>query len=452
MITWRLKKGAGESLRRGHPWGFAKEFDYGNTANAHPGSFVRVVDDKNNMVSFGYGNSTGALSFRRLPIMDHPKLAAMASVGPQSADFQAWVSEQIVKAWTRRRNQGFRGSYRIVFSEADGLPGLILDRYELTDSVSQGGQVLAAQILTAGMENIWGEGAGLMQKVVAGLGETSWEQTIVVERKDVSIRKLEGLAMTGAKILHFGSALPEASAEVEEQIAFLNQAAVQVQYRGANAKPDSFVELKADLYGGQKTGFFLDQSQNMEIVLQHLRKLELKELRVLDLCSYVGHWSLQLGQFAKERGIEFSSALVDVSSEALKRASSNLTAAGLKSECFELDVMKEIKALPAGPFDVVIADPPAFVKAKKDLPQGLHAYLKLNTEAALRVKPGGLLVTCSCSGAVSEEDLLAMMPKVLQRSGREGRLLARGQQGLDHPWDPCFPEGRYLKMLMTEIW
>lgn len=447
MITWRLKKSQGEDLRRGHPWGFARDLDLGSSS-APAGSFVRIVDEKNQMLAFGYGNPGTALAFRALPLKDHPHLASMASVGPNSTEFQDWVVEHLQKSWQQRRDQGFQGSYRLVFSEVDGLPGLILDRYELAHSA---GQVLAAQILTAGMERIWGDGYGLMQKLVERMGLQPWDETVVVERKDASIRKLEGLPVLPSRFVHFGNAV--AGGEVKEREDYLRRVPVKVQFRGPQDKDDEFVVLKADLWEGQKTGFFLDQSQNMEIVLRELaRQIPTGgRLRMLDLCCYVGHWSLQAGRMAQSRALDFSSALVDVSSEALDRAQDNLKSAGLAAEIFEVDVMKDLKAWPEGPFDLVVADPPAFVKAKKDRPTGLHAYLKMNTEALLKIRPGGWLVTCSCSGLVSEADLLEMLPRALARAGRQGRILARGQQGLDHPWDPHFPEGHYLKMILTQV-
>lgn len=433
MITWKLRRGA--SFRKGHPWTFAKDLEI-EADRMEPGSFVRIVSEKNEVLDFGYGNPRCALAFRSLPLLDHPKLAAMASVGPGATDFQEWVRERVVAAWRRREELGFRGSYRLVFSEADGLPGLILDRYELAEG---GGQVLAAQILTAGFERIWGDGVGLMKGVVALKGG-DWERTVLVERKDVSVRKIEGLEVLAPRVLHAGAGM-----DAEK----LRHARVRMTSQAPGADDD--VTLTADLFEGQKTGFFLDQSWNMRLVLSLVADRRPARLRVLDLCSYVGHWSLQLGHLARRQGAEFHADLVDVSAAALTRARANLEAAGLASESFELDVLKDIDRWPAGPYDVVIADPPAFVKAKKDLPQGQHAYLKLNTEAAKRVAPGGLLVSCSCSGAVSEEDLAQAVAKAAARTGRGATILGRGQQGADHPWRTNFPEGRYLKMQITRF-
>lgn len=443
MITWKIKKGA--AFRRDHPWGFAKDFDI-EANRMQAGDFVRIVNDKNEMLAFGYGNPQCALAFRALPLMDHPQLAAMASVGAAGKDFQNWVVEQIIRAWKRRRVQGFEGSYRIVFSEGDGLPGLILDRYSVREE--QGStQVLAAQILTAGFDRIWGDGTSILNAVVEGMfGDLGldWSQTIVVERKDVNIRKVEGLPVLPPRILHWGGA----SLGGQENLEILRFAPVQV----AGQIGERFLTLTADLFEGQKTGFFLDQSWNMRIVLQILAQRQLSQLRVLDLCSYVGHWSLQLGAWAAAGGIAFQADLVDVSQEALKRAQSNLKNSGLESTPYHLDVLEGQEKWPPGPYDIVIADPPAFVKAKKDLPQGLHAYFKLNTEAIKRLKSGGILVSCSCSGAVSEEDLQQAVGKALGRAGRSGQILARGQQGWDHPWLVNFPEGRYLKALITQVY
>lgn len=452
MITWKLKKSS--SYRKGHPWIMARDLEI-EADRVEPGSFVRIVNEKHEVLDFGYGNPRSALAFRSLPLLQHPKLAAIASVGPGSADFQLWVVEKISEAWDRRVKLGFQGSYRLVFSETDGLPGLILDLYELAGPVGEAiGQVLAAQILTAGFERIWGDGVGLMQKLVtlrqaqpSGRRSTfSWEQTLVVERKDVNIRKLEGLEVKEPAVIHWGSSFGDLDLERLRHM--------QVLVASRAVGDAGCLVMEADLFEGQKTGFFLDQSLNMQLVLQVLEARlasGLKTLRVLDLCSYVGHWSLQLGHFAKKHGLAFQADLLDVSKNALSRAAANLRRAGLESQNFELDVLKDTAEWPLGPYDVIIADPPAFVKAKKDLPQGLHAYLKLNTEAVKRVAPGGLLISCSCSGAVSEQDLADAVGKAVTRVGRRGLILGRGQQGWDHPWAVDFPEGRYLKMQITQI-
>lgn len=453
MNTWKLKKGAEAeiSVRKGHPWVFGKDLDQPEE-RAQSGSFVRLMDSKNQLVAFGYGNLSSAISFRALPLLDHPGMAAMASVGPQSSDFQNWLVEKIVRAWSQRLSMGFQASFRVVFSEGDGLPGLIIDRYLMSAAPGETReQVLAIQVLTAGMEKIWGEGLPLMEAVTKKTAELSasfpitWENTFVVERKDVSVRKHEGLEVFPPKTLKTSQRF----SDFETANTFLTAAPVSVEALGA---PGTTLELLADLQGGQKTGFFLDQSLNMSLVMQMLERRGGKSLKVLDLCSYVGHWSLQLGAFAKARGMEFETALVDISGDALKRASENLTKAGLKFTLHELDVMKETQQWPGGDYDVVIADPPAFVKAKKDLTLGLKAYQKLNTEATKRVKAGGLLVTCSCSGLVSENELTNLLPVSFNRASREGRILCRGNQGADHPWNPAFPEGRYLKMILSRIW
>lgn len=439
MITWKLRKSA--TPRKGHPWIFAKDLEI-EAHRASPGDFVRVVNDKNEMVSFGYGNPRCALAFRALPLAGHPDFAKMASVGPASAEFRAWVADRVVAAWKEREAAGFRGSYRIVFSEADDLPGLILDRYELSET---DGQVLAAQILTAGFERIWGDGTSLIEMIVNKHG-SDWERTILVERKDAGIRKVEGLEVLAPQVRYRGEKM---TAWTEEKLKF-----ARVRMKAQGPADEGFVNLTADLIEGQKTGFFLDQSWNMRLVMALLHDrvgARMGPLRVLDLCSYVGHWSLQLGRFAKARGLEFHADLVDVSAAALARAEANLAAADLSRSCYELDVLKDAESWPKGPYDIVIADPPAFVKAKKDLPQGVHAYMKLSAEAARRVRDGGLLVSCSCSGAVDEEDLARAVAQAAARDGRRALILGRGQQGADHPWRPQFPEGRYLKMQITQF-
>lgn len=423
MKEWHLKKGADQRVRSGHPWVFAHELENSPT-DVTPGSPVRLLDAKGNFVASGYGNHHSKIVFRGLS---------------WKKDEDVFTEQELVRriqnAILRRIEMGFFYSCRLVFSESDDLPGLILDRYLTKDDH----QVLSFQILTAGMNRWISDPVKILNRVVQGLNSKSflsWDKTVVISRCDVSVRKLEGLSVEEGRVLHGSGDFRKVTVKVQDQ---------------SSEKPE-FLLLTADLIEGQKTGFFMDQTKNMKLAIDMIQKRNWgPQVRVLDLCSYVGHWSLQLGNAFRKMGVQAQLVCADVSKEALAFAESNLKSAGLNCESVLVDVLKETEKWPEGPFDVVIVDPPAFVKNRKDLPTGEHAYMKLNSEAFKRVKPGALVVSCSCSGLVDQGLFEGALAKALRRSGRRGVWAGQGGQGEDHPVLPWFPDGRYLKMVITEI-
>ncbi len=424
-ISWRLKKGEGKRVSAHHPWIFSNQLSH-SPKGIEKGAFVELTGDHNEFIAYGYGNPNSLISFRVLSW----------DITQRNLWNEAFLVERLTAAWQRRLDRGFKNSYRVAFSEADQLPGLVVDRFQL-----KGHQVLAFQVLTAGMEKWLVNPLAVLEKVVARLSPQvgcAWDNTLVVERKDTSIRKMEGLEIVPPKIL-------KSAAGIEDPEKFLSEAAV------LTTGPAGDLQLFADLFRGQKTGFFLDQSFNMQLVQQILKSKPLqKKMRILDLCCYVGHWSLQLAAGLKELGIEAEVSLVDVSASSLERAAKTMRNAGITFDCHEVDVLKEVSKWPEGVFDVIIVDPPAFAKSRKDLPMAEHAYIKLNAEAYRRAAPGGLVVSCSCSGLVDEKLFSDCLAKALRKAGREGQWLVRGGQGFDHPVSPNFPEGKYLKMFVTE--
>ncbi|NDD93374.1 methyltransferase domain-containing protein, partial [bacterium] len=210
------------------------------------------------------------------------------------------------------------------------------------------------------------------------------------------------------------------------------------------------LEFQVDLLGGQKTGFFLDQWANIQLVLQRIEQWPVatrrKQIRILDLCCYVGQWSAQLSRFFEQRGIQVEITLVDSSRAALQSAEKNVKASGATQiKTVETDVLRGLADLPDRAFDLVISDPPALIKGRKDVPVGTHAYLQLHTQAARLVAEQGVWVACSCSGLLTEESFLETISKAARRQSRKFSWVARGGQAPDHPILAEFPEGRYLK-------
>jgi len=153
----------------------------------------------------------------------------------------------------------------------------------------------------------------------------------------------------------------------------------------------------------------------------------------------------------KSAGIECETTLVDVSKEALAFAKHNAERQGAKAQTQMLDVVQDLAGLQDRAYDIVIADPPAFIKAKKDIPTGKHAYLKLNTQAFRVTKSGGLVASCSCSGLFDEIEMIDVVRKSIQRDGREARCIAHGGHAPDHPVLMAFGEGFYLKMFLHTV-
>jgi len=265
------------------------------------------------------------------------------------------------------------------------------------------------------------------------LSQFDWDKTAVVIRNDVNIRKLEGMTIDKPLTLKSIAGVDLSKADIV-----------------LNKQDQGTLLMRCDLAEGQKTGFFLDQTQNIYQAVhlfknwaQHQPK---RKIKVLDLCCYVGHWSTQIAAALTELGMEVETHLVDVSKPALAFAKFNAERAGAQAEVHELDVLEKLGGLPGQQFDIVIADPPAFIKAKKDIPTGKHAYLKMNTQAFRLVKQGGFVVSCSCSGLLNEEDLREAVRKSAVRNFLEVRNVTRGGHAADHPTLMAFPEGFYLKM------
>lgn len=429
--VWRVKKGYEQRIRQGHPWVFSHEIAT-PIKNFRGHEVVELQDHQGQFLARGYGNLNSKIIFRAMSF-------STADKNPFSLES---LKDKLILAWKKRHQLGFRHSFRLCFSEGDGIPGLIVDRYVVDDPNGEH-QVFAVQILTAGLQRNLSDILSLLQKVCEEalrekLSPIEWSRSSVVLRNDVNIRKLEGLEVEHPRFLKVLSGY-----EAQQSWIKLGHAVL-----------DETVLMNSDLYQGQKTGFFLDQLGNIQAVAKELsQKLSPHQnpFKVLDLCSYVGHWSVQLGTLFRSQKIPFHSTLVDVSKEALKRAQQNMEKAELSFDIQVRDVLKGLDSLPGQSFDLVIADPPAFVKAKKDLPIGKHAYQKLNTQAFRLVKPGGYVVSCSCSGLITENDLLEAVGKAQKKNNVAATLVAKGGPSLDHPVMPGFLEGNYLKMLLSYV-
>lgn len=432
MTVWRLRQGADKRIRSGHPWVFSNELLVSPKGHA-AGAPVELQDVKGQFLARGYGNPHSLISFRALSFN-------VQDLEPMGFEY---LQTKVLNAWQVRKAAGFRGSFRLAFGESDYIPGLVLDYY-LIEQDGKKAQVFAAQLVTAGMNEALKDAVsffkGLVEKAHSqGLTELSWDQSAVVIRNDVSIRKLEGLNVEEPKLI---KDLPEFN--LRDVTILLNAAA-----------DDGLIKMSCDLVEGQKTGFFLDQTHNIYLAVglfkNWARDQKVKKIRVLDLCCYVGHWSTQITRALKSLGFEVEVSQVDISKTALAFAKKNAEREGAEVITHEMDVAEGLAQLPSTHYDIVIADPPAFIKAKKDIPVGKHAYMKMNSHAFRVIKKNGFVASCSCSGLLEEEEFRDAIRKASMRNTTEVRSVLRGGHAADHPTLMQFPEGFYLKMYVHYV-
>jgi 23S rRNA (cytosine1962-C5)-methyltransferase len=291
--------------------------------------------------------------------------------------------------------------YRWVFGESDQLPGLVLDRY---------GDVVVGQIATAGMEALKDEVAAAVRRVVS--------PGTLFCKNDSGARELEGLPKSAG--------------------AAFGVVPAQLQVR------EGALSFTVPLLAGQKTGWFYDQTANRARLARYVPR----GARVLDVCSYTGGWAVT----ALSQGAGHARC-VDSSQAALECASANAQANGLSIELTQDDAFDALRALAVQGerYDIVILDPPAFIKRKKDIPQGQAAYRKLNQLALGLLNEEGLLVSCSCSYHMAAGDLEAAIQAAARHSGRFVQILESGGQSPDHPVHPAIPETRYLKAFFCRV-
>lgn len=422
VVIWRLKSGADRRFKMGHPWVYSNELSESPKGIEH-GDVVELHDASGKFLARGYGNPHSLIAFRALsrepalkdPLSDEALLAALQSAG------------------RLRSKAGLAHvSHRLCFGEGDFLPGLIIDRYRLNDA-----QAFVVQAHTAGMDRVLARLPDLLLKYAATSEDRlDAGKTAIVFRNDVGVRKLEGLSEEEPKLVRAIEGLD------------LSSVVIRVPKPGF-AGSSGFTEFSVDLLKGQKTGFFLDQAANIELAALRLSGLRPRErnrpLKILDLCCYVGQWGAKLAAVFRDQGIAVEVLAVDASAKALEFARNNIERQGARCETYKGDVLKDLDSLSSGGFDLVVSDPPALIKGRKDIPAGTHAYLQLNTQVFRLVREGGAVVSCSCSGLLEEEEFVKTLSKAAYRNRRKTRWIARGGHASDHPVLAEFPEGHYLK-------
>ena len=379
-------------LRVGHLWVYSNEIDTKATPlrGLEPGSLARLTDAQGKLLAMGYANPHSLIAFRVLSRDPHTRID------------QGFFEHRLAAALALRNQRFAQPFYRLVHGEGDGLPGLIIDRF---------GAHWVLQLNTAGMQ-------GQQDVLIAALRAVAPVESVVL-RNDSGAREQEGLARE--VVVAFGS--PPEQVEIEENGA----------------------RFRVPLLQGQKTGWFYDHRLNRAALLHYVHGA-----RVLDGFSYLGAWGIPAALAGAE-----SVLCVDGSAEALKGVEQNAALNGVADRVSTqvgnaFEVFKQL--VDAGErFDVVIVDPPAFIKSKKDETQGREAYRRIFRLAMQQLVPGGLLSASSCSHHLSAAELERLLLDDARKLGREIALLERGGQGPDHPIHLAIPETAYLKSALVRV-
>jgi len=387
----RLKRGEDRRLRAGHLWVFSNEVDTAATplTGFEPGSIVEIRSDRGQFLGYAYVNPHALICARIL------------SRNRAAPPDRALLLQRLRTALALRTRLYREPYYRLVFGESDGLPGLVLDRY---------GDVVVGQIATVGMETMRAEVEAAVAELIA--------PRALVWKNDGSARDLEGLQKYVAACI---GRLPQELSLCEGPLRF--------------AVP---------LSSAQKTGWFYDQTANREL----LRRLLPAEARVLDAFSYAGAWALTALQAGAREAV-----CVDSSEGALACAERNARANGFELTPRRGDVFDVLESMAreGERFDVVVLDPPAFIKRKKDAARGLAAYRRLNELALRLLERDALLVSCSCSYHLAADELVGAIQAAARHTDRFVQIVAAGGQSPDHPVHPAIAETRYLKAYFCRV-
>jgi 23S rRNA (cytosine1962-C5)-methyltransferase len=382
----KVSRRGANRLKEGHVWVYRS--DIVSADGVAPDVLVAVADDREKFLGTALYSSASQIAIRMI---------SKDAVKDLSGLLRKRIQEAI--AYRKQVVQN-TDAYRIIFSEADFLPGLIVDRYN---------DVLSLQILTQAMDT-----EGVRQTIVSELTERL-QPAAIVERVDPRVRELEQLPARASSLLHGDKAT-----------SIFTMNGVRFHY---------------EAFEGQKTGAFLDQRENYAAAAQYAHG------EALDVFSYHGGFALHLAQHcSKVSG-------VDSSRPALEVADRNAALNGQEVEWIEANAFDLLRdyASAGQQYDTVVLDPPAFAKSKSNLQTALRGYKELNLRAMKMLRPGGILVTCSCSYHVSPADFMEVVAEASRDMHRNLRILENRTQAKDHPILLTVPETAYLKCLLLAV-
>ncbi|MFL0797569.1 MAG: class I SAM-dependent rRNA methyltransferase [Cellvibrionaceae bacterium] len=387
-----LKKNADRRLRRGHLWIYSNEVDTSRSPLVQfaLGEQVLIASSAGKTLGVAFINPNNLICGRLVSRTERPLN-------------RKGLVKRLQSALSLRDALYSDNSYRLVFGDSDNLPGLVVDRF---------GDHCVVQIGSAGMESMKDDLMSALDEVLSPKG--------VLLKNNGTVRKLEDLP----------EYVEEGLGEVPEFVPLV----------------ENGVSLEAPVWQGQKTGWFYDHRDNRQQLLSLV-----KGKRVLDVFSYAGAWSVQcLAAGASEVHA------VDASGAALDWAQRNaeINHAGERLHTWGGNAADVLKAMLAEGerFDVVILDPPAFIKRRKDKKQGEKAYYQINQLGMRLVEQGGFLVSASCSMHLPKEDLREIVRSAARHVDREAQIIHSGGQGADHPILPAIPETDYLKSELVRVY
>ena len=388
----RLKKREERRIKQGHVWLFSNEIDNTETPlkSFEAGDVVTVEASNGKAIGVAYVNPNTLICGR------------IISRSAKARFNQGFIKKRIQAAQQLRDINFSQPYYRLVFGDSDGLPGLVIDRF---------GDVFVAQITTAGMEK--------MKDIITTTIENLYHPKALVYSNETASRKLEGLPLYE-----------------EVAIGELSES-VQIEENGA--------KFDVPMSGGQKTGWFYDH----RLARKRLQEMA-KGKRVLDVFSYLGSWGIEAAVAGAEQVV-----CVDASSAALDGVEKNAKLNGVQDKLttYEGNAFDVLKVLisEGHKYDIVIIDPPAFVKRKKDIRSGTDGYRRINELAMRLVENNGILVSASCSHHMSRDALLTQIQLGARHLDKTVQLFDQAHQAPDHPVHPAIPETEYIKTFFFRV-
>ncbi|HWR45332.1 class I SAM-dependent rRNA methyltransferase [Sporomusa sp.] len=384
-----LRKGAQHRVENGHPWVFQSELDYID-GEFQPGDIVDVYNSRQRFIGRGYINPRSQIIIRILSRQQEPIN-------------REFFKRRIQTAWRYRQTFLAEPEYcRLVYGEADFLPALIVDKF---------GKYMVIQTLALGID--------VHKETIVSVLEELFAPEGIYERNDVPVRKLEGLDMRKGYL----------KGDFPTQII--------VNENG--------IPFYADVDKGQKTGFFYDQRENRRFLEQIV-----KDAEVLDCFCHTGSFAVHSALYGAK-----SLHSIDISGEAIDLAKKNAELNGVGEQC-NFEVANAFDALRSlteeqRQYDVVILDPPAFTKSRNSIEGAARGYKEINLRGLKLTRPGGFLVTCSCSYHIDRDLFKAIVVDAARDAKRVIREVEYRTQAKDHPILPAAPETNYLKFLVLQV-
>lgn len=384
-----LKNRIGSRITDGHPWVFNNEVDTVDES-CKPGDIVEVFSHDKKFIGKGYYNSQSQIVVRIL-----------------TRDITEVIDERffynkILTAWNYRKSIGYTENCRLVFGEADDLPALIIDKFN---------HYFVIQTLSLGIDK-W------KQDIVKALNKI-FEPKGIYERNDVPVRELEGL---------------------QQQKGFLSAA-----FNTKILINENGIKFYVDIENGQKTGYFLDQQDNRRAI-----KSIVKNAEVLGVFTYTGTFEIHAAYYGAKSVLG-----LDISDSAVAQATENAALNGLQDVCkFEtvnaFDALKQWSK-EGRQYDVVMLDPPAFTKSRRNIDKAITGYKEINLRGMKLIKPGGFLVTSSCTNLISPEVFLNTIYAAAKDARRKLRQVTFKSQSSDHPIIWTMENTNYLKFLIVQV-